>query len=747
MPASTRGRAARLVLATAVVVAATLASAAAPPVAAADRDTVPPEPAAQVGTDRADGAGNNTTAIHQDPAAVAPERTAPALQAYLVEQMSGTLRASSENLTLRDYDRAERLLDREYEANLSRYRDVAVELDEEETAALYEELGTTQRAVIEDARAAERLGRQYAAAERNGSDARARRLARRLVNRSRAISANTTRLAEAYERASNETGRDYSAEVADLSSFRRRVANASARVRAREFDSTTLAVEANRSTAAFTRPVRITGRLATANGEPVANRPITLGVGAQEHTVETNATGGFALVYRPVLAPTNESDLTVRYLPDDTALYLPTNATTPLRIRQTEATLTDVRATTPVAFEETLRVRGAVEVRGERVADVPLRVLVGETRLATTDLGANGTFRARATVPAGVPSGTRQLVVRGPANRAVRVDATRPIEVAETPTTLTGSVARRNASRAVVTGEFTAGDGRALSNRTLRVTVGRTVRTVETDADGAYAVRVDLRLGMLDTPRDRVRVVHRGAGSNLARASATVPIPPRPTATSFDDLDELTLAQLVRVVLFSEVTLGAVGLAAGAGLLGAAVRLYRRRDDAPADASATTDEPAADTSTRGDDAPPGDASAAGGSDDTHESVDPDATALDGARRALSTGATDAAVLRSYGAVWAVLRGLCDADAPTHWGLYAAVAGTGRVPSGPLRRLTETYERTAYGDGSADRAAADEALADAEAVLAGLDSDALQGGPDPGVDARPPGHGAADPDAE
>jgi hypothetical protein len=69
--------------------------------------------------------------------------------------MSGTLGASVENLTLRDYDRAERLLDRQYAANLSRYQTVAAELDEEETAATYEQLGDTQRAVIEDARAAD----------------------------------------------------------------------------------------------------------------------------------------------------------------------------------------------------------------------------------------------------------------------------------------------------------------------------------------------------------------------------------------------------------------------------------------------------------------------------------------------------------------------------------------------------------------------------------------------------------------
>ena len=720
-----------------VVVAASLASGAGPAVATADRDATP-TPVAQVTTDRADGASNNTTAIHQDPAAVAPERTTPELRTYLLGRMSGALRASTDNLTLRDYDRAERLLDRQYAANLSRYRTVAAELDEEETAALYGELGTTQRTVIEDARAAERLGRQYAAAERNGSDARARRLARRLINRSRAVSTNTTRLVETYERAQNETGTDYSAQVADLESFRRRVANASARVRAREFDSTALAVDTNRSTAAFTSPVRVTGRLTAGNATPVANRSVTLDVGGQQRTVETNATGGFDLVYRPVLAPANGSTLTVRYLPREGALYLPTNATTPLQIRQTEATLADVRATTPVGFEETLRVRGAVEAGGRRVADVPLRVLVNETQLATSTLDANGTFGARATVPAEIPSGTRRLAIRGPSDRAVLVDATRQIEIAETPTTLTGSVARRNASRAVVTGQFTTGDGRALANRTLQVTVGRTERTVETDADGTYTVRVDLRLGVLDTPRDQIRVAYRAPGSNLARTDVTVPIPPRPTATSVEDLDEFTLTQLVRAVLFSDVTLGAAALAASAGLFGAAVRLYRRRRvDAPdaADTSAPTDDAPADESTSDD------AATTGASSDVREPTHPYATALGDARLALSTGATDAAVLGSYGVVWAVLRELCDATTPTHWELYRAVTETDRCPSAPLRRLTETYERTAYGDTPVEPDAARAALADADAVLAGLAPDALPAAVDPDTDARPPGHGA------
>ncbi|MFB6157432.1 MAG: hypothetical protein ABEJ34_06290 [Haloferacaceae archaeon] len=734
MFASTRGRTARLVLAVTVVLAASLASGAAP-VVAGDRDAV--SPVAQVETDRPGGASNNTTTIHQNPAEVAPERTAPELQAYLLAQMSGTLGASVDNLSRRDYDRAAALLDRQYAANLSRYRAVAAELDEEEQAAIYERLGVVQGAVIEDARTAERLARQYRAAERNGSDARARRLARRLLNRSRAISTNTTRLVQTYERAGNRTGVDYSAEIAQLERIQRRVTAAAAQVRAREFDSTALSVRVNRTTAAFTAPARVTGRLTAGNATPVANRSITLRAGEQRHAVETNASGAFAFVYRPVLAPANASTLTVRYLPAETSVYLPANASVPLQIRQTEATLTDVSATSPVGFGETLRVRGAVTVDGRRVAGLPLRVLVNETQFATTTPGPNGTFRARATVPAAIPAGTRQLAVRGPPDRAVRLDATRPLTVAETPTTLTGSVARRTESRAVVTGRFTTADGRALANRTLRVTVGRRDRTVETDANGSYVVRVDLTLGRLDTPRDQVRVAYREAPSNLERTSVVVPIPPRPPSTSSRDLDDLTLVGLLRAVVFSEATLGLVAILASAGLVGATVRLYRRRRDDPSADPDPADDPSADPD-------PADAASAGESlpDDPPDPTHPYAAALDDARRALSAGATDAAVRGSYGVVWAILRDLVDAETPTHWELYAAVSETGHVPAAPLRRLTETYEQTAYAATPVGDAAARDALVDADAVLAGLDPDALPDEFDPDPDDRPPGHGAA-----
>lgn len=738
----------RLLLAATVVVATALGSGAAP-VVASDRGAAPPSdrPVAQVATDRPGGAGNNTTELHEDPAAVEPVRTAPALRAALLGRMSGTLNESVRRLDLRDYDRAARLLDERYAANLSRYRTVAADLDEEETAALYEDLGATQRTVIEDAREAERLGRQYAAAERNGSDARARRLARRLIDRSRAVSANTTRLVRTYERAENRSGVDYAAEIGRLESFQTRVANASARVRAREFDSTALAVETNRTTASFTDPVRVSGRLTAGNATGVTNRTVDLRVGARTYTVETNATGAFALAYRPVLAPVNASTLTVRYLPRERTLYLPTNATTPLRVRQTNATLTGVRATTPVAFEDRLRVRGAVVVDGRRVAGVPLRISVDETRLATTDLRSNGTFRARATVPAGVPSGTRRLAVRGPPGRAVRVDGVRSLAVAETPTTLSGSVARRNASRAVVTGRLATADGRALGNRTLRVRIGRRERTVETGANGSYRVRADLTLGRLDTPRDEVRVVYPGTGSNLARARAVVPVPPRPTASSFEDVDDLTLAELARAVLFSDVTLGLGALLAGLGVLGGVVRLYRRRRTASAD---LPDEPtAAGTTDDGaDEAESDDAADESGRPPDDPSTHPYAAALGDARLALSTGATDVVVLRSYGVVWAVLRELCDADAPTHWELYAAAVEDDRPPADPLRRLTETYERTAYGGTGADRESAGAALADAEAVLTSLDPGALPDAFDPAAADRPPGYGSTgDPGAE
>lgn len=728
MSASTRGRLARLVLA-ALVVAASLAGGVAPAVAG---DRGPAPPVAQVATDGS-AASNNTTAIHRNPAEVAPARTTTELQTYLLARLSRTLDASVENLSRRDYDRASGLLDRQYATDLRRYRTVATALDEEATVATYERLGTTQRAVIADARTAERLGRQYRAAERNGSDARARRIARRLLTESQAVSANTTRLVQTYERAGNQTNADYSAEVARLERFQRRVTNASARVRAREFTSTALSVEPNRTTAAFTAPARLTGRLTTGSGMPVSNRSIALRVGGQPYTVETNATGAFSLVYRPVLAPTNASSLTVRYRPAETSLYLPTNASLPLEIRQTEATLTGVRTTTPVRFEETLRVRGAVVADGRRVAGLPLRVLVNETRLATSEPGPNGTFRARATVPATIPAGTRQLAVLGPPDRAVRLDTTRPLEVTETPTSLTGSVARRNESRAVVTGRFETTDGRALSNRTLQVTVGRTDRTVETDANGSYAVRVDLTLGRLDTPRDRVRVAYRQTPSNLERSSVVVPVPPEPASTSFTDLDDLTLVGLVRAVVVSEVTLGVVALLASAGLVGGGVRLYRRRRDEGDMAGDGLNAASADAL-----APPDGVGLNDAGDAFPDDPHPHAAALDDARRALSAGETDTAVRGSYGVVWAILNGLVDADAPTHWELHAAVAETGHCPSEPLRRLTETYEQTAYSPAPTDTSVAREALTDADAVLAGLDPDALPDGFDADSDERPPG---------
>lgn len=741
MLVSTRGRTARLLLAVVVVVATGFVGGTGPVLAVSDGDSVPTsQPAvAQVTTDDGGPAtSNNTTELHRDPAAVEPVRASPELQAYLLARMSRTLNASAANLSEREYDRASELLDRRYDGDLRRYRTVAAELDEADSAETYERLGDTQGAVIADARTAERLGQRYADAARNGDDARARRLARRLINQSRSLATNTTRLVDTYGRAQNQTGTDYSAQIDRFELIEQRVTALSAQVRAREFNSTSLSVRTNRTTASFTAPVRVSGRLTLENATPVTNQTIALQVGPRQYTVETNATGGFSLLYRPVLAPVAQETLTVRYLPQPTALYLPARDSTPLAIRQEEATLSEVQTTETTRFREPLRVRGVVTVDGRRVAGVPLRLLVNETRLATTTVGPNGTFGARTTTPAGVPAGTRQLAVRAPAERAVRVDTTRSLEVAATQTTLTGSVARRNESRAVVTGQFTTADGRPLANRTLGVAVAGPIRTVETGANGTYTVRIDLTLGFLDTPRDRIRVRYRNPTTNLAQTSVVVSVPPPEAApTSFEDLeeiDELGPVELLRAVLANEVVLATVTLAVSAGLVGGVVRLYRRRRD---EAVADDETPDDGTTTDGSTDTPAD-------DDAATTPHPYTAALDDARRALSREEPTTAVLQGYGVVWAVLREQLEMTTPTHRELYAAAADTDSCPGAPLGRLTDAYERTAYSPESVDRAVARDALEAAETVLTGLAPDALPSDVDPTTGSRPPGPTADSP---
>ena len=734
MPVSTRGRTARLLLALMVVVATGFVGGTGSVAAASDRGPVsaPHPTVAQVTTDGGGGpaTGNNTTELHRNPADVEPVRASPELQAYLLARMSQTLNASAANLSERDYDRASELLDRRYDGDLRRYRAVAAELDDEDTAETYEQLGSTQEAVVADARTAEQLGQQYAAAARNGDDARARRLARRLINQSRSLTANTTRLTDTYERAQNQTGADYSAQIERFDLIETRATALSAQVRAREFNSTSLSVRTNRTTASFTAPVRLSGRLRSENATPVTNQTITLQVGPRQYTVETNATGGFSLLYRPVLAPVAQETLTVRYLPQPTAFYLPASDSTPLTIRQQEATLTGVRTTETARFQEPLRVRGVVTLDGRPVAGVPLRVLVNETRLATTTADSNGRFSARTTVPAGVPAGTRQLAVRGPAERAVRVDATRSLPVATTQTTLTGSIARRNESRAVVTGQFTTADGRPLANRTLGVRVAGPIRTVETGANGTYTVRVDLTLGILDTPRGQIRVRYRDPTTNLARTSVVVPIPPEPAPNSFEDL---TTVGLLRAVLSSEAALAATTLAVSVGLAGGAVHLYRRRRE---ETAADDETPPTDADASSTDAPT--------DDETATAPHPYAAALDDARRALSREESTTAVLQGYGVVWAVLREQLEMNTPTHRELHAAAADTDSCPGEPLGRLTDAYERTAYSPESVDRAVARDALEAAETVLTGLAPDALPSEFDPTTGDRPPGPAAESP---
>lgn len=657
-----------------VTAAAPLAGAAA--VASADSKTAPADRgrAAQEDPSPTATATNNSTR-HENPDEAGEDGDLSRVERYLVGKLAAQLAGSSLQLSQGEYEQARRLLGDDYNEQLGKYVDVA---GETETADSLERAQNDQREYAEAVQSYQQTFQEYQEARENGNETRARELARQLQRQHDRVVRLNDSVTAAYDGIENGTDADLTDAERNIETTTQNVTDLQTEV-VDTFERTELTVTADAATVSFDDPTTLSGQLTTENGTPVADRPITLVVGNDTVETTTDGAGEFAVDYRPVFSPANQSSLTVQYVPAVDSIYFNSSTTVDLTVEQTTANVSVTEVSDAVAFGDDLTVAGRVAVDGDPVDGVPVVVTVDGAALGSVRTNADGTFSLTTAFPATVPTGTQSVVGDvALSDRAITGDAgSADLTVEETATELSISGEQRS-DGVSVSGRLETATGEGVAGQSVDLTVdGTTVASVTTDAAGHFETTLSLPTDVGEAVR--VTANYADAGTNLAdaRASTVVTISDdenaSPGAGGGPTGKDGVLERIQSAT--SNLLLVAAGLLLVALLGVVAVTRWW--------GSSTADE--------------SEATAGMVTEATSESVDRSRRLLEAAQRYAAEQGDQEAVTAAYAAARrAVTSNLGVSSAGTHWEVYQRVRDRG---SGDLserfRRLTESYEATQY----------------------------------------------------
>jgi hypothetical protein len=440
----------------------------------------------------------NVTRRHENPDDLNEDGDLGQVESWLLGRLAGQLSEGAIQLSEGQYEFAREFLGESFRERLGQYVDVAGETEEssdeeaEETEETFRETRDTQEQLTDTVEEYEETREDYEDAREENDTERTRDLARDLDDRATEIGTQIDTLRQFYERLENVSGEDLAEAIAALDDLDAEIQAEISEIRAAEFVETELTVEAARERISFLEPLTATGRLSTAGGEPVANERIRLTIAGQSRQVETDASGAFEFTYRPVVLPLATSSLSVQYVPDDQSVYLGSEASVPVTVDQVQPRIDDLTSPDELAYAETVPVSGDVAVEDVPVGGVSLEILVAGQRLGTTQV-TRGSFDTTVTVPASVPDGDRELVVRLPEeDRAIGgASESRGVTVRETATALSVNATQITDSEMAVTGTLETVDGVGVGGEPVEVSVdGQVVATVTTGDGGAFTGRV-----------------------------------------------------------------------------------------------------------------------------------------------------------------------------------------------------------------------------------------------------------------
>ncbi|SEP29848.1 hypothetical protein SAMN04487948_13719 [Halogranum amylolyticum] len=617
---------------------------------------------------------NNTTVQHENPEATNQDGNLGQVEAHLSRVLAERLGESTVQLNQEEYQQARQLTGDEYSDALAKYIDVAGETGNEQTAERFEQAQSTQQEYTNTVREFQQTHDEYQEAKQNGNEERARELARELTRLAERSNSQSTQLSQSYTSLSNQTGANFTESQESVDEIQNEISTQEQTALEEEFTPTELTVDESQSAVSFQDPLELSGRLVTEDGEPLAERTIQLKTPGRNVTTTTDEDGQFSLSYRPTVLPLTADNVTVRYVPEPSSIYLGANESMDISVTQTNATLSIESAPTTTAYQEEITIRGETTVETTPVAGLPVSVSLGSIPLGTAQTTETGEFELQTRLPAGITADTHDLQVRvGVQERAVTAAPVRQsVQVESTPTALTLATNESHGRTVPVSGQFQTTDGDTIGGQELEFRVnGTLVGTATTTPNGTYHSQVQIPKTLLDGGATTLQLstVYTGTGTNLERASARTMVTVHAGGSNQSSPLE-TESPLVYWV---------GGTLIGIILLGGGAFLYLRRSSTATSTATETDTFATNDG------------------ESSSSPEPDLSLLALARRRVARGETEAAVEAAYEALrQQIIAILGLGSSVTHWELYQAYQTQIGSDESSLHELVRRYEQVAYG---------------------------------------------------
>ncbi|WP_434530779.1 hypothetical protein ACODNH_18685 [Haloarcula sp. NS06] len=665
-------------------------------------------------------ADNNETQ-QKNPDSVSNGEYSDETAGWLARTMGGQLENSSIALSNAQYDRARSVLGDDYDKRLEQYVEVAGDTSSEtdDTAAKeFEAARENQRNLTNEV---QRYRQQYAAyqtARERGNEREARTTARAMERTASNISDRSNELNQNLDRIENTTSIDLSSGQAEINETTANITATQAVIREETLVGTTLTVRSIDSTASFSDSGTVAGQIQTENGSVIADEAVELRIENRTRTVQTDSSGVFETQYRPRSARLGSQSISIEYVPETDSVYLSDNATFVITVQQVAPDLTSEIAPDSVGYGDRLNATASVTVASDDVDAVPVEFAIGESIVARTTTGPNGTATETIRLPATVNDGERQVIARVPyEDRAIAgVQSETPVVVVETRTNLSVNASRTD-DGVLVSGKLqTVAEEGPVVGRPVRLQIGASgTQRVETNRNGSFQT-------VLEDPQNNesvtVTATYDEPRANLGNATATATLAAGsgsgdPPVGSDSDTDLSTIDKLVAILLGSNENPvaafgnGAIGytwlpvLGGGVALavVGAAWFVVSRVRQ-----SREMDSP--------DPAETGDASLTDPDPSATSSDEPMPTFEDRVGMYLDSGNYDAAAMEAYTTVHDVLAVENGIDeGATHWELLQRSQEHG-VPEeriADIETVVETFETAAFAPTSVEPSRAEAAV--------------------------------------
>jgi hypothetical protein len=597
--------------------------------------------------------------------------------------MNSRLEGSIANLNQQQYDQARELLGEEYNGDLSRYVELAEDVDTQQEAELFISAQSEQRTYIDRVEEYEETRSEYDQAREDGDQDRTRELAREVVRSAEQLNRDGRSLSETYRDLGNETSDEYTEQINEIEDRTEEARETRQAVIESELTETTLSVTANRSSVSLTDSILLTGEIQTVDGGPIESQQAQISIQNQTSTVDVDTNGEFELAVQPDSVWKSETDeLQVQYLPERSSEYLGSRTRISVSVASTETTVDIESVSERTSYDDPLEINGTLTATetGEPVPLAPVSLRLDGNRIGTTETTADGQFSFSSTIPVGVSTGETTAEVSLVSSPLALVRSTEEtsviVESTETAVRVDAVASEDETESSIqVSGSVDSAGGRPVTAVPVTIRIdGNTVGIAETNSNGQFTGQ----FGPPDSsePGDRVTIeaTFDEQGSNLesATGSATVVLPETMlqsvggSSSGLAQIDLLALISLVSV-------LGAVGW-------------WLRRKPSISDQPVT-----------------GAVSAPTQSEPNQEQKD----LLAVATGHLNAGAHKTAATVAYAAARRQLRDEVDvSETATHWEWYQACVAAGVDRLSELETLTEAFEQVTFAPdtgGNADAA--------------------------------------------